>query len=174
VPWYFAAAALPLTGVRLGYCNLFGIGAALLFDALLGLPLPASAKEQRNQAGPTLNPYPSTLTPQPLPLNPYPSTLTPYPSSSTLTLTPTLNLDPDTEPDPKQEGRSPGGRGQGQGGGGKGGKGKGGGKASPQRERHARWVQAGTCAVLVAYHAGIYISEQRAERSAEMALVSSA
>ena len=160
MPWYFAAAALPLTGVRLGYCNLFGIGAALLFDALLGLPLPASAKEQRNQAGPTLNPYPSTLTP--------------YPSSSTLTLTPTLNLDPDTEPDPKQEGRSPGGRGQGQGGGGKGGKGKGGGKASPQRERHARWVQAGTCAVLVAYHAGIYISEQRAERSAEMALVSSA
>ena len=68
MPWYFAAAALPLTGVRLGYCNLFGIGAALLFDALLGLPLPASAKEQRNQAGPTLNPYPSTLTPYPLTL----------------------------------------------------------------------------------------------------------
>ena len=45
---------------------------------------------------------------------------------------------------------------------------------SVQRERHARWVQTGACAALVAYHAGIYISEQRAERSAEMALVSSA
>ena len=71
-PWYIAAAALPLTGVRLGYCNLFGIGAALLFDALLGLPLPASAKELRsgNQAGPTLNP--PTLNPPTLTLDPRP------------------------------------------------------------------------------------------------------
>lgn len=82
-PWYIAAAALPLTGVRLGYCNLFGIGAALLFEALLGLPLPASAKELRsgNQAGLTLNPYP------------LPFTLDPDPN-------PNPPLDPDPDPDP--------------------------------------------------------------------------
>jgi len=29
----------------------------------------------------------------------------------------------------------------------------------------------GACVALVAYHAGVHVSEQRAERSAEMALV---
>ena len=59
--------------MRLGYCNLFGIGAALLCEALLGLPLPASAKELRsgNQAGLTLNPYPLLLILDPNP-NPNP------------------------------------------------------------------------------------------------------
>ena len=122
-PWYVAVAALPLSGVRLGFCNLFGISAALLCETVLGLPAPASAKELRSG---------------------------------------------------NQAGRAPGGKQSGggsqAGGGRKGGKGKG--KASPQgaRERHARWVQTGSCMVLVAYHAGLYVSEQRAERSAEMAL----
>ena len=65
-PWCLAAAALPLTGVRLGWCNLFGILAAWLFDTLLGLPLPASAKEIRsssNQAGRTCTPHPSPSSP---------------------------------------------------------------------------------------------------------------
>ena len=71
-PWCLAAAALPLTGVRLGWCNLFGILAAWLFDTLLGLPLPASAKEIRsssNQAGRTRTPHASPVIagPEPIP-----------------------------------------------------------------------------------------------------------
>ena len=74
LPWYLAAAALPLTGVRLGWCNLFGILAAWLFDTLLGLPLPASAKEIRsssNQADRTRTPHPSPVIAGP---EPYPQT----------------------------------------------------------------------------------------------------
>ena len=48
---WLAAAALPLTGVRPAFCNLFGISAALLCDAVVGLPAPSSHKEHGHRGG---------------------------------------------------------------------------------------------------------------------------
>ena len=147
VPWYLTAVALPLTGVHATFCNLFGISAALLIEAVVGLPSAGGGGGGKAQPAGGRNSGSSGRS-----SGGQASSAAAGGSSG---------------------GGVSGGGGKGAGRHG----GKGASKAaqakagsSPQRERAVRWAQVGLCFALVAYHAAARVSEHRAERSVEMQL----